>query len=205
MVEKGREGKRAGGVGVGGGEGGGGVGGMGGKRVVVLTTTGGVEGDVPGQRGSLRFVDPSGGKEGGKRGGRGLKIGRKLLHDAWRLSLQELKVMLKQGMKEAQSKEGARRVVKGGAKWWLGWWAEEEKRASHQHTNSSGFLGAATTAAAAAATAATTATTAQKSCSSRHHLHYTHPDINAIDVTGSTPLMYFAEQGSIAHGECIHI
>lgn len=180
------------------------MGGVGGKRVVVLTTTGSMGGDVPGQRGSLRFVDPTGGNEGGKRKGGGLKIGRKLLHDAWRLTLPELKVMLKQGMKEAQSKEGARKEVKGGGRGWLGWWVREGGRASHQHTDSSGILGAATTATAAAATVATTATTAKENCSSRHHLHYAHPDINAIDVTGSTPLMFFAEQGSIAHGKCVY-
>lgn len=110
--------------------------------------------------------------------------------------------MLKQGMKEAQAKKAARREAEGEGRGWLGWWGGGGDRASHQHTSSGGILGAATTAAAAA-TAATTATTAKKSYSSRHHQHCTPPDINAIDVTGSTPLMYFAEQGSIPHGECV--
>jgi hypothetical protein len=202
--EGGREGGGGGGGGIGGGGGGGGGGGLvGGKKVMVRTTTGSVEGDVPGQRGSLRFVDPTGGREGGRAGGAEVwHIGRKPLHNAWRLTIPELKIMLKQGMKEAHAKEAARRKTEGEGRGWLGWWGGGGDRASHQHTSSGSILGAVTTAAAAA-TAATTATTAKKSSSSRHQQHCTHPDINAIDVTGSTPLMYFAEQGSIPHGECM--
>ena len=171
---------------------------------MVRTTTGSVEEDVPGQRGSLRFVDPMGEKEGGRGRGAGVwHIGRKPLHDAWRLTIPELKIMLKQEMKEAQAKEGERRKAEGGGRRGFGRWGGGGDRAGHQHTSSGGILGAATTAAAAATAATTAATAKEKNCASRHHQHCTHPDINAIDVTGTTPLMYFAEQGSIPHGECV--
>ena len=102
---------------------------------MVRTTTGSVEEDVPGQRGSLRFVDPMGEKEGGRGRGAGVwHIGRKPLHDAWRLTIPELKIMLKQEMKEAQAKEGERRKAEGGGEvvWEVGWGRGQGRPSTHQ-------------------------------------------------------------------------
>ncbi|TFJ82917.1 hypothetical protein NSK_005773 [Nannochloropsis salina CCMP1776] len=137
--------------------------GLGAPRLARMTT-GSVEGEGLGHRGSLRYTDKS--REGGN--APMWQIGRKPLHDAWRLTPSELKRFLKQGMHAFSQNKGGRggegRGRGGSSEGGRSWWGRLFK------TDGGG-----------------------PSCC-------THPDINAIDVSGSTPLMNFAEKGAVLQG-----